>query len=157
VCSPVFRLLLTSSLDGGSMFLWNIGGPLPDNTTLLPRRRHSSYSPVWEPQVQHRNAVFRKWGFLQRSLPLWSNENMILLRPQFYLYLFKCLQIQMPFLDELQPFLLLYDGAMNSLHIKKGYKITNEFPGHLLRYVHVWQWTIRINRSSGRNTVAEAY
>jgi hypothetical protein len=37
--------------DGGSKDLWNVGKLLPDYTALQPRRKPSSYSPPWEPQI----------------------------------------------------------------------------------------------------------
>jgi hypothetical protein len=37
--------------DGGNKDLWNVGKLLPDYTALQPRRKPSSYSSPWEPQI----------------------------------------------------------------------------------------------------------
>jgi hypothetical protein len=55
-----FRLLQTFTVvypatdhpaDGGSRHLWNVGQFLPDYMTEDPRRKSSSYSSLWEPQI----------------------------------------------------------------------------------------------------------
>jgi hypothetical protein len=58
--------------DGGSKDLWNVGELLPDYTALQPRRRPSSYSPPWEPQIQHCFFVlFVRWGMHTK---VWSDS-----------------------------------------------------------------------------------
>jgi hypothetical protein len=56
ICEFMNTLLLKVRLthrpdDGGSKNLWNVGKLLPDYTVQQPRRRSSSYSPPWEPEI----------------------------------------------------------------------------------------------------------
>jgi hypothetical protein len=58
-----YRVLMAASMKmavfcanrpnvGGSKHLWNVGKILPDYTALQFRRQQSSYSPMWEPEIQ---------------------------------------------------------------------------------------------------------
>jgi hypothetical protein len=53
---PLFPLISRARLthrpdDGGSTDLWNVSKLTPVCMALQPRKRPSSYSPLWEPQV----------------------------------------------------------------------------------------------------------
>jgi hypothetical protein len=49
--------LLFDPEDGGNMFLQNVGGLLPNNTVLQPRRQYCSKSPLWKLQIEQYTVI----------------------------------------------------------------------------------------------------
>jgi hypothetical protein len=43
--------------DGGSTHLWNVGRHPIKNMAVHPRRFWASYSPPWELEISHKNAL----------------------------------------------------------------------------------------------------
>jgi hypothetical protein len=65
-CFPTFQKCVLPPLsgrchrpdDGGSKHHCYVGKPRPNHTAQHPRRRSSSYSPPWEPEISHKCQVF---------------------------------------------------------------------------------------------------
>jgi hypothetical protein len=78
------------SEDGGDKFLRNVGSH-KIYTAPHPRRRHSSYSPLWNPQILHSMCTlfpnFTDCPFLL-SLNFHNSSEFPLTTPQEYHYLF---------------------------------------------------------------------
>jgi hypothetical protein len=60
-CRPTFQRCvppLSGPDDGGSTYLWNVGGHPIKNTAVHPRRFWASYSPAWELEISLQEIVW---------------------------------------------------------------------------------------------------